>query len=313
MSLDYSSTRTLALTLSRRAIADIHRDGLRQLRNYVDMCTVLVSSPTARGFFDHVQAALEQPSSPYYALAKRLIDHVSPDALCTVGVNFGLGSMLYGSALLERQAVLNGRALPWLTISAGDDPELEKAVETGERQGGFLWMLHQRGPVGSALMDVIRRHPQSTFQLLIEPEFLSASAIGPMRRAANLVVFLWLRDPVLTPAVRDAVKRMRAARMLCSLAVSLDDQTAAQIADPAWLREVAGCVPLCCCMHSPAMSDSGAELLRRTIWRNRVAGGEPVLLLDWQADIQAVDCKMPPHTCVAMRRSLPEESPLRIL
>ena len=104
MGLDYNSARIFALTLSQRAIDDVRRDGLRQLRNYVDMCAFLAKYPLARTFFAYAQTVLEEPDTPYYTLTKRLIDTVSEKTLCTVGVNFGFGSMLHGSKKLAEHA-----------------------------------------------------------------------------------------------------------------------------------------------------------------------------------------------------------------
>lgn len=104
MGLDYNSSRIFALTLSRRAIDDVRRDGLRQLRNYVDLCAFLAKHPLARTFFSYAQMVLEEPDTPYYTLTKRLIDTVSENTLCTVGVNFGFVSMLHGSKKLAEYA-----------------------------------------------------------------------------------------------------------------------------------------------------------------------------------------------------------------
>lgn len=123
MGLDYNSARIFALTLGRRAIDDVRRDGLRQLRNYVDMCAFLAKHPLAQTFFGYAQTVLEEPDTPYYALTQRLIDSVSEKTLCTLGVNFGFGAMLYGSEKLAEQA-RQGKVVSWVTFSASDDPEL---------------------------------------------------------------------------------------------------------------------------------------------------------------------------------------------
>lgn len=48
--MDYKSSRGFAMTLAHRAVADIRRDGFRQLRNYVDMCQMLVQQPKIKRF-----------------------------------------------------------------------------------------------------------------------------------------------------------------------------------------------------------------------------------------------------------------------
>ena len=140
MGLDYNSSRIFALTLSRRAIDDVRRDGLRQLRNYVDLCAFLAKHPLARTFFSYAQMVLEEPDTPYYTLTKRLIDTVSENTLCTVGVNFGIVSMLHGSKKLAEYAG-QGRHVSWLTFTTDADPELAASVESGENLGSFLWSI----------------------------------------------------------------------------------------------------------------------------------------------------------------------------
>ena len=39
--MDYNSTRSFTMTLAHRAVGDIRRGGFRQLRNYVDMLSLI--------------------------------------------------------------------------------------------------------------------------------------------------------------------------------------------------------------------------------------------------------------------------------
>lgn len=311
MSLDYNSTRTLALTLGRRAISDIRRDGLRQLRNYVDMCTLLVRDPLPKAFFGYLQSELADADTPYFGLVRRMISQVAEDTLCTVGVNLGLGSMLYGAGLLAERS--DGcRVLPWMTISSGDDTGLAQAVEKGEWQGSFLWALHLKGPVNSAVTALIARHPHSTFQLLIEPEYLQKASAEALRRLPIVMVLLWLRSTVLTQAVRDAARHLKSAAALYGLAVTLDDASAGEILSPVWLEEAAACAPVCVCLHGPGMSGSASAMLEREIRSCRVRGDAGMLLVDWQGDVRGIDSRMPPHTAVTVRGSLASDCPLRV-
>lgn len=136
MSLDYNSMRIFALTLSHRAIDDIRRDGLRQLRNYVDMCAILAKHPLAQRFFEYAQTLFEEPEPPYYTLAQRLIGSVSEDTLCTLGVNFGFGSMLYGSEKLAEN-LKEGHPISWVTFRPVTIPALRPKLRQGNALAAF--------------------------------------------------------------------------------------------------------------------------------------------------------------------------------
>ena len=231
MGLDYNSARIFALTLSQRAIDDVRRDGLRQLRNYVDMCAFLAKYPLARTFFAYAQTVLEEPDTPYYTLTKRLIDTVSEKTLCTVGVNFGFGSMLHGSKKLAEHAG-QGRVVSWLTFTTDADPELVAAVEAGENLGSFLWSLYVKDSLGADLFRLIAAHPQCTFQLILRPESLSEDSAAQLSTLPNVMPSIYLAEPRLTPAAENAFSLLAQYHMLSAAFLWLDAAQAGEALDP---------------------------------------------------------------------------------
>lgn len=122
--MDFKSSRGFALTLAHRAAEDIRRDGFRQLRNYVDLCETLVRQPKIKRFFAYAQKTLEQTDTLYYSLICHLVNQVNEDILCTWGINFLLGGLLFGGNRAKEQAERTGQPVSWLQVGVCADPEL---------------------------------------------------------------------------------------------------------------------------------------------------------------------------------------------
>lgn len=309
MGLDYNSARIFALTLGRRAIDDVRRDGLRQLRNYVDMCAFLAKHPLARTFFEYAQTVLEQPDPPYYIMTQRLIRTVSENTLCTLGVNFGFGCMLYGSEKLA-ECARQGLPAAWLTLSASDDPELVSEIEKAESKGGFLWSLYLKGPVSTALTEVIARHPQSIFQLVIEPEYLTGAGAGELAKLPNVMAAVYLQNLSVTPAAREAFAFLSERHMFHAAFLRLDASQLDMAFDPAWLEELAHYTPVCICSRKAGMPQEAADKMRKKIWGERLHAGNQLFLMDLESDLDAISRHMPMQVSVNVRPAITPDMPL---
>lgn len=309
MGLDYNSARIFALTLGRRAIDDIRRDGLRQLRNYVDMCAFLAKHPLAQRFFEYAQTALEQPDPPYFAMAQRLIDTVSENTLCTIGVNFGFGSMLYGSEKLAEYA-RRGEMVSWITFSTGEDPGLAADVEGGETMGSFLWSLYLKEPVSSALIELIEEHPQSIFQLVMEPECFTPSAVGKLSGMPNVMTAVCIRRPVMTPETIEAFRLLNAHHMLQAAFLWVDAAWGDRALEDAWLQELARYTTVCICSRKAGMDAETSDALRRQIWGCRLRAEDRLFLIDLQSDVNAISSHMPMQIPARVSSAVTPEIPL---
>ena len=309
MGLDYNSARIFALTLSRRAIDDVRRDGLRQLRNYVDLCAFLAKYPLARTFFAYAQTVLEEPDTPYYTLTKRLIDTVSEKTLCTVGVNFGFGSMLHGSKKLAEHAG-QGKSVSWLTFTTDEDPELAVSVEAGENLGSFLWNLYVKGAMGRDLLQLIAAHPQCTFQLILHPEALNEDDTAQLAALPNVIPFIYLTEPRLTPAASKAFSLLKQHHMLSAAFLWLDAAQANEALDPVWLEKLSEFTPACVCSRKPGMTLQQSDDLRRQIWSNRLHGGGRLFLVDLESDVRIINQHLPDQVSCEVRPAMQADMPL---
>lgn len=309
MGLDYNSARIFALTLGRRAIDDIRRDGLRQLRSYVDMCAFLAKHPLAERFFDYAQTALAQPDPPYYDLTRRLIDTVSENTLCTIGVNFGFGSMLYGSEKLAQHA-RRGEMVSWITFSTGEDPELAADIEKGEAMGSFLWSLYLKEPVSSSLTELIEEHPQSIFQLVMEPECFIPAAMKSLSALPNVMTAVCLRKPAMTPEAIEAFRLLNAHHMLQAAFLWVDAAWGERALEDAWLRELARYTTVCICSRKTGMDAETSDTLRRQIWGHRLRAEDGLFLIDLQSDANAISSHMPMQIPARVSPALTPDLPL---
>lgn len=309
MGLDYNSSRIFALTLSRRAIDDVRRDGLRQLRNYVDLCAFLAKHPLARTFFSYAQTVLEEPDTPYYTLTKRLIDTVSENTLCTVGVNFGFVSMLHGSKKLAEYAG-QGRNVSWLTFTTDADPELAASVEAGEDLGSFLWSIYVKGPLEANLLQLIAAHPQCTFQLTLHPEALSEEIAVRLAALPNVMPSIYLTEPCLTPAAKKAFSLLTQNHMLSAAFLWLDSVQSSKAPEPGWLEELSDFTPLCVCSRKPGMTLQQSEYLRKQIWANRLHGNGRLFLIDLESDLRVINQRLPDRVSCEVRPAMQADMPL---
>lgn len=134
---DYIRSRGFALTLARRALDDLRRDQFRQLRNYVDLCQALAYRSRFNNFFSQAQQVLQRADSLYDALFQTLLDQVEGERLCTFGVNFGAGGIVYGAARLKEEIERTGRPGAWLNTANCASPGLEEAVCRAEEAGKY--------------------------------------------------------------------------------------------------------------------------------------------------------------------------------
>ena len=309
MGLDYNSTRIFAMTLGRRAIDDVRRDGLRQLRNYVDMCAFLAKDPLARTFFDYAQTVLEQPDPPYYIMTQRLIRTVSENTLCTLGVNFGFGCMLYGSEKLA-EAARQGLPAAWLTFSTSDDPELATEIEKAESSGSYFWCLYLKGPLSTALTELITRHPQSVFHLVIEPEYLTKSGAAELGKLPNVMPSVYLKSPSLTPAAREAFTFLSEHHTLQAAFLHLDASQLEEAFQSAWLEELARYTPACIFSRKAGMPEDASEDLRRRIWSDRLKADGQLFLIDLESDLAVISSHMPMQVSTRVRPIISPDMPM---
>ncbi|MGN0983847.1 MAG: hypothetical protein ACI4OI_03295, partial [Gemmiger sp.] len=178
--MDYASTRSFTMTLAHRAVGDIRRDGFRQLRNYVDMCSALASRPRHRAFLAYAQKALERTDSCYYSLIQRLLDQVEENRICTVGVNLGFSALIYGAGRMKQQSEADSRLFSWINAARCGDTALEQLVPRQAAAGSFAWVLDATQSDPRLAVPLAQANPHCVFGLLAVPEALTDDAMDAL-------------------------------------------------------------------------------------------------------------------------------------
>ena len=284
--MDYNSTRSFTMTLSHRAVGDIRRGGFRRLRNYVEMCATLAKKPQQQDFFAYAQKALQRTDSCYYSLIHRLLDSVDEDRICTVGVNMGFGGLIYGASELKKQADADGQPIAWVTAARCGDERLNELVPKAAKHGNFVWLLDAMDTDPTRVVPLAKANPQSAFGLLTDPTALTEECVQVLAACQNLVVMPLLQTPELTPEACRAARRMKAQKMFYALTVLVDDDTVDEVMQDDWLESIAQETLFCVCARKAGMSEESGRKLRRSIVNGRLETGKPVLLLDWDGDVQ---------------------------
>lgn len=293
--MEYRSTRSFTMTLAHRAVEDIRCGGFRQLRNYVDMCAALAHKPRQKAFFDYAQKALERTDSCYYSLIERLLETVEEDRICTVGVNLGFSSLIYGASKMKQCSERDGRPFAWITAARCGDPALAGMVPEAEQRGSFTWLLDATGTDPCQAAPLAAANPQSAFGLLARPESLTPEVIETLYPCENLAVLPLLQTTELTGEAVAAVHELRRRRMLYAPAVLLDEKAAEEATDPDWLGCLAQETLICLYARRPGLAEESSRRLRQGIVGTRMESGNPVLLLDWDEDVRYINRILSEH------------------
>lgn len=287
---DYIRSRGFALTLARRAVEDLRRDEFRQLRNYVDLCQALAQKTRYNDFFTRAQQALQRADILYYDLIRCLLDRVDSECLCAFGVNLGVGGIVYGAARLKEEIERTGQCASWLNTANCASPQLSEAIDRAERDGRYVWVLYaQNAPDLHRAVAMAKSHPFTAFFAVASPQISSALPADSFDQCSNLSIWLLLPTPVLEPETIEAAKALRERRRLFGFAILLDEQAVGRAMDPAWLQEMARWTPFCLYARRPGVGAPASEKLRGSVAQSRTGSGTPLLVLDWDGDLQAIN------------------------
>ena len=285
MAVEYSSTRSFTLTLAHRAVEDIRRGGFRQLRNYVDMCATLAKKPQQKDFFSYAQAALQRTDSCYYSMIHNLLDSVDDDRICTVGVNLGFSGLIYGASKMKVQADADHAPFSWVQVAVCGDAALADLVPAAAQQGSFVWVLDATRGNPADAVSLALANPESVFGILAEPETLTPACIEALLPCMNIVVLPLLHTPELTPEACLAARALKKHRMMYMLTVQAGEDEIDSILQPDWVESIAQESLFCMISRRGNVTPETSKQLRSGIVAGRLETGLPVLMLDWEGDI----------------------------
>ena len=299
MPFNTHGVRTYALGLAHRAVRDIRRDNLRQLRRYVDLCALLSKRKGHRFFFDHAQEILAKADSLYYPLIQKVFNTVDEEHLCIFGVNFGIDAMTLGAAQLQQLNQAGEGPLPWLTLAdAGQADELNTAVAADCAKGMYLWGFFARNEQQALQVGALAaRHPTCDFMLVATPGCMTRTLVRYLQDSPNLATLVQLDSPQLTDEACAALNSLQAAKVNYGITLTLTDDTAPQVLQQEWLSLMAQYTPYCFFSHAQ-MSDAAVQQMTRQVYTARSTTGAPLLLIMWEEDCAYITRHISPNACI---------------
>ena len=287
---EYLRSRGFALTLARRAVGDLRRDRFRQLRNYLDLCQALANKSRYSDFFAQAQQILQRADSLYDPLIQTLVEQVEGERLCNFGIDFGVGGMIYGADRLKKEIECTGAPAAWLNTANGTVPGLEQAVCRAEEAGKYVWVLYAADAASAANVAVLaKNHPFSAFSLVAPSAVFGAMPFDAFDNCWNLSLWVLLPSLALDVQTCAVAEKLKEKKLLYGFAALVGNETAAQAVDPQWLESVSRWVPFCMYAREPDMGTDVACRFRQAVLRHRTTSAAPLLLLDWDGDLKAIN------------------------
>lgn len=140
-----------------------------------------------------IKTMLQDPSSAYHTLIKRVMNHVQFESLKTIGMNFGYSACTAGTKTIRSQELIYDVHIPW-TVSFDMDGSVkvnhvDSMIEQGKKLGIYVYQLHCR--TKQAVFDLpqlFEKQKECTFIVYLEPEVVSARFIEQYGRHRNFLL-----------------------------------------------------------------------------------------------------------------------------
>ena len=201
--------RTIIEATVERALSEIRADPERTLRRLVDMGQGFANGPFQRHFFEAAQHMLENESSAYYQLLKRIVTEVNHEKLKTFGMNLGYNGCTKGAKLIRSHEAKLGFNIPWaLSFALAKEDcsltieELTHAIHQGKELGIYVYFLFYQDDRLMDTQGLLAEHNDCAFILFSQPEFLTAAAIHSLEKQNNIMVSITADLPETEPITR---------------------------------------------------------------------------------------------------------------
>lgn len=145
-------TRKLLEATVDKALRDLQTDTERSVRNLVDLAQNFSNGRFQKDFFSIIQTLLEDQSSAYYALVRRIVNQVDHRTLKTFGINLGYNGCTVGAKTIRQNEQKLRFNIPWsiaFMLDSADGcvsaEEIARTIEQGKTLGVYTYLLFCRG------------------------------------------------------------------------------------------------------------------------------------------------------------------------
>lgn len=214
------TARILIETTIRRTLRQFPDDPGRSARNLVDMALNFADGPRQRQFFQTAREVLQNEDSPYYALARDVVDHVQTRRLLGFGMALGYSSCTAGVREIRAEEQRRSCHIPWtVTLTLGENTKrLREILSQGEKLGIHTWAFWTEGEPGAAL-PLVQSHPNSAFILFCHPKNLGEEFLDQASELSNLMLVIRAEE-----GAAGLCRRLRGGQMLYSLCFDYGDR-----------------------------------------------------------------------------------------
>ena len=192
--MENSLSRILIETTVRQALKGLQENPKRSTRNLIDMALQFSEGRFQSHFFKTAQALLKNENSAYFALVQDTVSHIETENMVKFGMNLGYNSCTWGAQHIRLNEKRLGFNIPWTVLFriegssyAEHRVQYESALADGEQLGIYAWMLFT-GREPMPLLPLVRKHSDSAFFLLCEPESVTETFLNAAAQIRNLML-----------------------------------------------------------------------------------------------------------------------------
>ncbi|MDF2838957.1 MAG: hypothetical protein K0S60_660, partial [Evtepia sp.] len=140
-----------------------------------------------------MKTMLQDPTSAYHTLVKRVVNNVKFETLKTFGINFGYNGCTWGAKTIRSQELIYDVHIPW-TISFDMDGsvtahDVDSMIEQGKKLGIYVYQLHCR--TEKAVFDLPQlflKQKDCAFIVFIRPDGISDRLVEQYGKHSNFLL-----------------------------------------------------------------------------------------------------------------------------
>ena len=295
MDLQSSKMRSFATAMVHRAVRDVRRGGVRQLRRYVSLGAGVVRDAQHKAFFAKVQTVLDTPENGPARAVQHLTQTVEEQRLCTVGINLGFNGLVSGAPKL-RKAAAAGQAAAWLNVARCGDARLQTAVPQAAEAGSYVWVLDALGTDPCAAAPLAAQNPACAFGLLASTRQLDVAVRQKLAACPNVLLLPLLQNALPSEAEAAVLAALREEKQFYAATVLLRPARLGTALAPQTLAALAKHTDLCLLACAEETTPAQREALSQTLRKVREQPDCPLLLLDWHGDLAKLNALLAPGT-----------------
>ncbi|HWR62381.1 MAG TPA: hypothetical protein VN580_12255, partial [Clostridia bacterium] len=248
MSKKWETTYKIIETAVDKGIRDINENPDRGIRNMVDLGTHFAAGRFQKDFFRLSKQILSNSDSPYYRLAKHMVQYTDPGILKRFGINLGYNSWTYGAEKIRKHEKSHGYNVPWVIVfdlyneteEMLTDSEISMVLDSGEDMGVYCGMFF----AGSdrmrleSLLAMLKAHKESSYFVLLQPELITGKIADIILKAGNIAAVLAINMPADSTACKKAADTLLKNKCLYGMYCTYDDGNVESVTGSGFLRQL---------------------------------------------------------------------------